>query len=119
ENTEVGARSAVSDEQANGAGQHHGGSEKHTALQHTPDDALERALRVAGRPGHMAPLNPLYNISSASTTTTTVNNRRSHTVCAPPSSRAPTSAPASTPSMTGKGSPGSLYPRRRYPPPPA
>src|SRR5437867_2686937 len=66
------------------------------------------AARTLPRRHHTPPVRPLYNISSASTTTTTLNSRRRARVLAPARMRAPVSAPASTPSITGSASPGSM-----------
>src|SRR6185437_12487318 len=95
---------------------HHRGDD-HSPTQEIPDEKLHVLVApAAGAPQrltHMPPRRPLYAISTARNTITTVNTVRSARTLAPARTRAPVRAPASTPSMTGNASTGSIYPRWR------
>ena len=99
------------------ADRHHGRGDDHAPAQHDAEQLLHAVVarglhRVAGHPGplaaHSIPRAPLYSICTAITMTTMLNRMRSFFGLAFVSTRAPNSAPASTPSITGKASAGSM-----------
>src|SRR6185437_4582789 len=89
----------------------------HSPAQQISDEELHVLVAPPSctpqRLAHMPPRSPLYAISTARNTITIVKIVRSARTLAPARTRAPVSAPASTPSMTGNASTGSMYPRCR------
>src|SRR6185437_4499009 len=84
----------------------HEGRGQHSEPEHGPDGSLD--LGVVPADHQIVPWMARYTISMASATMTTLNTRRRCLGCVRVRIRAPRRAPASTPSMTGKESTGSM-----------
>ena len=84
----------------------------HSPAEQIANEQLNMFITPASRSpqwvAQMPPRNPLYAISIARKTITAVNIARSAGTFAPDSTRAPVSAPARTPSITGKTMAGSM-----------
>ena len=106
----VGLFVTVFREETDAAEQDHRSRCDHASSQQHADDRFQPPIIHSS---HSLPFTPVTIISTAMTPTTPAKIQRKTRTRAPMRCRAPISDPASTPSITGIASPGSIYPRLR------